>query len=165
MLAVEAVLIGLTFNRKKEDLIVAPFDGEMFSITKVNDPVFAQKMMGDGIALKSTKDKLTVCAPATGQLEVLFNTGHAFGIALESGVKVLVHIGLDTVNAQGEGFKVLNKKQGDFVKALDPIVEVDLVKLSKDYDTTVMVVVTEAAGKQITFKKPMHVALGDSLIQ
>ena len=72
---------------------------------------------------------------------------------------------MDTVNAQGDGFKVLNKKQGDFVKALDPIVEVDLAKLSKDYDTTVMVVVTEAAGKQITFKKPMYVALGDSLIQ
>lgn len=153
------------FNKKKENVIVAPFDGEMFSITEVKDPVFAQKMMGDGVALKSTKDKITVCAPASGQLEVLFNTGHAFGIALDNGVKVLVHIGLDTVNAKGGGFKILNKKQGDNVKALEPIVEVDLAKLAKDYDTTVMVVVTDAAGKLITFKNPMTVALGDSLIQ
>ncbi|MBR2546384.1 MAG: PTS glucose transporter subunit IIA, partial [Erysipelotrichaceae bacterium] len=96
-----------------DEAVVALADGKVFDIVEVADPVFSQKMMGDGVAFSFTGDKTVLCAPANGTLTVLFPTGHAFGITANNGVEILVHCGIDTVNANGDGFKLLGKKQGD----------------------------------------------------
>lgn len=107
---------------KKEGTLVAPVSGKTVDITTVPDAVFAEKMAGDGLAIDPTGD--TVVAPADGELTMLFGTKHAFGMTLDKGVQILVHIGLDTVSLNGEGFTAL-KNQGDMVKKGDPIVKID----------------------------------------
>ena len=131
--------------------IVAPADGNMFSIENVSDPMFAQKLLGDGVAFKYEGDSVVVCAPASGSLSAVFPTGHAFGVTTPEGVELLVHIGIDTVSANGEGFKILGKNQGDKVNAGDPVVEVDLKKLSEKFDMSTMLIITNDNGKKIDF--------------
>ena len=146
-----------------DNVIIAPADGEQIDISTVSDPVFAEKMMGDGIAFKFPEKKVTLCAPCNGTLAVLFPTGHAFGITMNNGVEVLVHIGIETVNAKGDGFKLANKKQGDSVKAGDPIVTADFEKLAKTYDCATMLIITDPKDQTITFKEPGAVKLGDQV--
>ncbi len=107
---------------KKDSAIVAPVTGKTINIKDVPDAVFAEKMAGDGLAIEPTGD--TFVAPADGELTMLFGTKHAFGMTLSKGVQILVHIGLDTVSLNGEGFTAL-KKQGDMVKKGEPIVKID----------------------------------------
>ena len=147
----------------EDDAIIAPADGELIDITTVSDPVFAQKMMGDGVAFAFPKEKVTICAPANGTLSVLFPTGHAFGVTMADGVEVLVHIGIETVNAKGDGFQLHAKKQGDAVRAGDPIVTADFAKLSEVYDTSTMLIVTDPKDRKIEFAKPGPVKLGDKV--
>ena len=151
-------------NASDED-IVAIADGEIIDIATVSDAVFAEQMMGKSTAFKYNKDKVVLCSPANGTLGVLFPTGHAYGILMNDGVELLVHCCVDTVNANGDGFKVLGKKQGDTVKAGDPIVEVDLKKLRATYDMSTMLIVTNANGKDISFISPQHVSKGMSVIR
>lgn len=163
------------FGKKKEDKqelpaltvsdneIVAIADGRLIDVTTVSDPVFAQKMMGESTAFQYDADKITLCAPANGTLSVLFPTGHAFGIQMKNGVELLVHCGIDTVNANGSGFRVLGKKQGDAVKAGDPIVEVNLKKLKATYDMSTMLIVTNANGETIQFIEPKQVTRGEAV--
>lgn len=167
----------LNFFKKKEektessvisvgdDVIVAPADGELIDVTTVSDPVFAQKMMGDSIAFKYTGDKVTVCSPANGIMSAAFPTGHAFGITMKNGVELLVHIGINTVETGGDGFKMLDKKQNDSVRAGDPIVEVDLKKLGQKYDMSTMLIIANANGQEITFREPCMVTKGEPVIQ
>ena len=131
------------------DKISSLGDGKLVPIESVSDAMFAEKMMGDSIAFKFTGNGVNVFSPVNGTLGVLFPTGHAFGIMTEDGVEVLVHIGVDTVNSKGAGFKILDKKQGDTVKAGDPIVSVDFDKLSKTYDMSTMLIITNANGKKV----------------
>lgn len=140
--------------------IVAIADGKLIDVHTVSDSVFAEEMMGKSTAFEYDKDKITICSPANGTLAVMFPTGHAFGVIMTNGVELLVHIGIDTVNANGDGFKVLGKKQGDPVKAGDPIVEVDLKKLRGNYDMPVMLIITNANDKQIEFIEPQNVTRG-----
>ena len=148
-----------------DDAIVALADGQLIDVTTVSDPMFAEKMMGDSVAFTYTGSKVTICSPANGILSAMFPTGHAFGVTMKNGVELLVHIGIDTVNAKGEGFSLLGKKQDDAVRAGDPIVEVDLKKLSKKYDMPVMLIVTNANDQTITFRSPCAVKRGESVIQ
>ena len=147
-----------------DSAIVAIADGEVIDITTVSDPVFAEQMMGKSTAFKYDK-KTVLCSPANGTLSVLFPTGHAFGIITNEGVELLVHCGVDTVNAKGNGFRILNKKQGDPVKAGDPIVEVDVPKLSNTYDMSTMLIITNANDKQLDFIDPQPVTRGQSVIK
>ena len=159
----EEVLPALE-NVSDED-IVAIADGNLIDIKTVPDPVFAEEMMGKSTAFKYDADKVTLCSPANGTLAVLFPTGHAYGILMNNGVELLVHCGVDTVNAKGDGFKLLGKKQGDAVKAGDPIVEVDVKKLSKTYDMSTMLIITNANGKEFDFVEPKAVNRGDKVIK
>lgn len=145
--------------------IVALADGQLINVTTVSDPMFAEKMMGDSVAFTYTDSKVTICSPANGTLSAMFPTGHAFGVTMKNGVELLVHIGIDTVNAKGDGFRVLGVKQDDTVRAGDPIVEVDLKKLSKKYDMPVMLIITNANDQTITFRSPCAVKRGESVIQ
>ena len=148
-----------------DDAIVALADGELVDVATVPDPVFAEKMMGDTIAFKYDGDKVILCAPANGTLTVLFPTGHAYGVTANNGVELLVHCGVDTVNANGDGFRLLKKKQGDPVNAGDPIVEVDLKKLSAKYDMSTMLIISNPNGKEISFIEPKEVKRGESVIK
>ncbi|MBR4456994.1 MAG: PTS glucose transporter subunit IIA [Solobacterium sp.] len=147
-----------------DEAIVAVADGEMIDVTTVPDPVFAEKMMGDSTAFRFDGEKVVLCAPANGTLSVLFPTGHAFGVTRSDGVELLVHCGVNTVEAGGDGFRLLNKKQGDTVKAGDPIVEANLKKLSAKYDMSTMLIITNPNGKEFHFLDPQPVTRGQSVI-
>lgn len=156
-------------SKKKENLapvtcapneLVAPADSNLIPIENVKDEVFSEKIMGDGIAFELSGNEAVICAPASGTLSTLFKTGHAFGIVTDEGVELLIHIGIDTVALNGDGFKVHDVKSGDKVKAGDPIITADLKKIREKYDTTTMLIVTEDNGKKITFAEPGEVKRG-----
>lgn len=127
---------------KKSFKLVAPVDGKVIPLSEVPDEVFAQKMAGDGVAIETTGD--TIKAPADGMLTMIFKTNHAFGLNLENGIEVLVHIGLDTVALEGEGFERL-AEEGKFVKAGEPIIKVDRKLITeKGYSLVTPVLITNA---------------------
>ena len=103
---------------KKAMILGAPAAGQLLDITQVNDPFFASKNLGDGVAV--IPQSQTVCAPCDGRLVMVFETRHAFGIRCGE-VEVLVHIGIDTVQMQGQGFTAL-KKVNDRVRRGEPII-------------------------------------------
>lgn len=101
---------------------VAPATGKSLPLSETPDPVFAQKMAGDGLAMLPEAD--VIVAPADGELTLVFNTKHAFAMTLDNGVELLVHIGIETVTLNGEGFEQL-AEAGTRVKAGDPIIKID----------------------------------------
>lgn len=143
-----------------DDAIVAIADGELIDVHTVSDAVFAQEMMGKSVAFRFDEGKIVLCSPANGTLGVLFPTGHAYGITMNNGMELLVHCGIDTVNAKGEGFRILDKKQGDPVKAGDPIIEVNIRKLSQKYDMSTMLIITNNNNKEYGFIEPQSVKRG-----
>lgn len=132
-------------NPDKEDLtadeyFVSPAKGKIIALEEVPDKTFSQKLLGDGFAIDITDGK--IIAPISGKLETVFPSGHAFGIKGANG-EVLLHIGIDTVSLNGEGFDV-KVKQGDFVKQGDILVNVDLDKIHQlGKSTLTMVLFTE----------------------
>jgi glucose-specific phosphotransferase system IIA component len=114
-------MFGL-FKAKKQ-IVVSPADGDIVDLSEVPDEVFSQKLAGDGIAL--TPHSNTFVAPVSGVVSKIFSTNHAFSIRTSSGLEVLVHIGLDTVELKGEGFKRL-VEEGTKVSVGKPIISADL---------------------------------------
>ena len=102
--------------------LVSAVSGKSIPLSEVPDEVFAQKMAGDGLAIDSTGN--TVVAPADGELTLVFKTKHAFALTLDNGIELLVHIGIETVGLNGEGFEQL-VEQGTKVKAGTPIIKFD----------------------------------------
>lgn len=134
----------LSFLKKSKSInICAPIEGIMKRIEEVKDPVFAQKMMGEGIAIEYQGGD--VYAPISGVLSIVFLPSmHAFGIRSDEGVELLVHVGLETVNLKGEGFTAL-KKQGDKVERGDKILLVDYALLkAKGVDLITPIVLTNS---------------------
>lgn len=134
---------------KKEIQIYSPVNGRTQTIESVNDPMFSQKMMGDGIAISPSEGKFY--AVESGVLSAFFPTMHAYGITSDNGVEILVHLGIDTVNANGNGFSSV-RKQGERVEKGDLIITVDIDKLKQTYDMTTMVVITNLNNKTISKK-------------
>ena len=147
-----------------DETIVAMADGKLIDVTSVNDPVFASKMMGESTAFTYEGNEVTLCAPANGTLSVIFPTGHAFGVTMKDGTELLVHCGINTVEAKGDGFKVL-KKQGQSVKAGEPVVKADLKKLKAKYDMPTMLIVTNCAGHPVTFIAPCEIKRGQKVTE
>jgi len=111
------------FNIFKKSLtVVAPISGKTVDLSKVPDPVFAQKMAGDGIAIDSTGD--IVVTPCDGIISLIMDSKHAFAITTNSGIELLVHVGLETVSLSGEGFEVLQSVNTK-VTAGTPILKLD----------------------------------------
>ncbi len=152
------------FQNVADSDIVAMADGKLIDVATVPDKVFASQMMGASIAFQYDQDYVTLCAPANGKLNVLFPTGHAFGIQMNNGTELLVHIGIDTVSANGNGFKVLNKKQGDSVKAGEEIIKVDLKTLREQYDMSTMLIITDPKDNKYQFIDPQMVEAGQKVI-
>ena len=111
-----------TKNKNVTFELVAPISGKLVDITEVPDPVFSQKMMGDGIAIQI--NEATVVAPCDGEVTLIPDSKHAFGMKNEQGMELLVHIGLETVALAGEGFKSL-VDQGAHVAKGTPIIQLN----------------------------------------
>jgi sugar PTS system EIIA component len=123
---------------KKEETIVAPLTGKIVSIEEVPDPTFSQKMMGDGIAIEPSEG--VVVSPVDGEIVQFFHTKHAIGIQSESGAEILIHVGLETVNMNGEGFEG-HVNVGDKVKAGDKLLSFDLDLIKEKAASTVTPIV------------------------
>ena len=120
--------------------------GDVLPITEVNDDVFSQKMMGDGYAVNPSTN--TVVSPVDGTIQSVFPTKHAIGIKTASGIEVLIHLGIDTVELKGEGFEIF-VEEGQEVIAGDKIAEMDLASIKKaGKETTIMVVFTNLTENQ-----------------
>lgn len=129
--------------------VLAPLPGTVIALQDVPDPVFARAMVGPGLAIEPAADaqQLTATAPVTGT--VVKAMPHAFVIAHESGTAVLVHVGIDTVNLEGEGFTV-TAATGAHVTAGDPVVECDVAFIrSRDLSACCPVVVLDVAAEQL----------------
>ncbi len=125
-----------------EETLYAPADGNVVAITEVSDPVFSQKMMGDGFAVQPTNG--TIYAPVAGTISSIFETKHAIGILTPGGAEVLVHMGLDTVELKGAPFEVL-VSEGDTVTPETKIAVMDLDAVTAaGKQTDVLTVITNA---------------------
>lgn len=110
-------------DKNNKEIIFAPLNGKVLSIEEVPDPVFSQKMMGDGLAIEPTDGK--VVSPVKGEIIQVFPTKHAIGIKTETGLEILIHIGLETVQMKGEGFTT-HVSEGSIVEVGSPLVTFDL---------------------------------------
>lgn len=127
------------FSKKKTSL-GSVGDGKVIDLSTVEDEAFASKAIGEGVAIELLGN--VVHSPIDGEVAVLFNTKHAFVIHTKDNLDILVHIGFDTVNLKGEGFKAL-VSQGDIIKRGDPIIKFDKEFInSKGLSTTTVVVIT-----------------------
>lgn len=108
--------------------IVAPLSGEIINIEDVPDVVFAEKIVGDGVAINPTGN--VIVAPADGLIGKIFETNHAFSIDSDDGIELFVHFGIDTVELKGLGFKRL-AQEGQKVKRGDAIIEFDLALIQE----------------------------------
>ena len=106
-----------------EGKIIAPISGTIMPLSQVPDEVFAQKMVGDGIAIEPNASGVML-APAAGRVEKIFDTNHAFSIVTPAGVEIFVHFGMDTVQLEGKGFERISE-EGAVVKAGDPLIKYD----------------------------------------
>ena len=116
-------LFGKGKEVDKNIQIYERLSGEYVKIDYIPDQVFAQKMIGEGFVINTTEG--TVVSPIEGNVDNVFPTKHAIGLKAENGLELLVHIGLDTVQLDGEGFEVL-VDSGDTVKVGDPIIKFDV---------------------------------------
>ena len=147
-----------------EGVIQTPIVGDVVPLSNVNDPVFSSGAMGQGIAVKPSQD--VVYAPADAEVTIVFPTGHAYGLRTANGAEILIHVGIDTVSMNGEGF---NHKvaQGDKVKAGEVLGTFDSAKIAAaGLDNTTMVIVTNTADfASVNPVASGSVAKGDAIIE
>ena len=122
-----------------EEEVFSPVNGTVVDLSVTPDPTFADKILGDGVAIRPSDGEFV--APVNGKVANLFPTKHAIGIESDAGVEYLIHIGLDTVTLDGEGFTA-HIKQGDRVKIGDPLVTVDLEYVANKANTITPFVIT-----------------------
>lgn len=114
---------------KKNNGIASPVSGKCVNLSEVPDNVFSSRMMGDGFAVIPSENEIV--APMDGEIVMIPTSKHAFGIKRNDGVEILVHVGLDTVHLQGEGFQAF-VKQGSKVKTGDTILSFDEAVMKKN---------------------------------
>lgn len=116
-------LFGKKEEAPKNVEIKSPLTGNLLTLDEVPDPVFSQKMMGDGVAVEPTDGK--VVSPIDGEVVQVFPTKHAIGLKAKNGAEILIHIGLETVSMEGNGFEA-HVSEGSKVSVGDPLVTFDL---------------------------------------
>ena len=148
----------------QNETLVTPIVGDVVALADVNDPVFSSGAMGQGIAVKPSQG--VVYAPADAEVSIAFPTGHAFGLKTTNGAEVLIHVGIDTVTMNGEGFEA-KVAQGDKVKAGDVLGTFDSNKIAAaGLDDTTMVIVTNTADyASVAPVATGSVAKGDAVIE
>ncbi|MBS4803466.1 MAG: PTS glucose transporter subunit IIA [Clostridium sp.] len=147
----------------KANTLVAPVSGKAMPLSEVPDPVFAEKLAGDGAAIMAEGN--TIVAPADGEVTLIFKTKHAFAMTLENGLEILVHIGLETVSLDGEGFEQL-VEQGTKVKAGTPLIKINReFILSKGLSLATPVLITNVdATKSISAVETGNVVAGETAL-
>ncbi|HEW7655309.1 TPA: PTS glucose transporter subunit IIA [Streptococcus pneumoniae] len=148
----------------QNETLVTPIVGDVVALADVNDPVFSSGAMGQGIAVKPSQG--VVYAPADAEVSIAFPTGHAFGLKTRNGAEVLIHVGIDTVSMNGDGFEA-KVSQGNKVKAGDVLGTFDSNKIAAaGLDDTTMVIVTNTADyASVAPVATGSVAKGDAVIE
>ena len=151
-------------NSLQDETILAPVAGEVVALADVNDPVFSSGAMGQGLAIKPSEG--VVYAPADAEVTIAFATGHAFGLKTSNGAEILIHVGIDTVSMNGEGFNH-TVAQGDKVKAGDVLGTFDSAKIAAAglEDTTMVIVTNTADYASVTPVGQGIVSKGDAVIE
>lgn len=144
------------FNKQKG--LLAPVSGQCISLKDVKDKVFSRLMLGDGIAIEPSE--CTVVAPADGTVEVVMNeTEHTVGLKVRNDVEVLIHVGVNTSNLKGKGFKCL-VKVGDKVKAGMPLIEFDKKIIEESgYKSTIIFIISDNHDQAINFKNETDIVI------
>ena len=144
-------------------MLGAPAAGRAVSIKEVNDPTFAEEILGKGVAVIPSEGK--IYAPADGEIGMVFDTLHAVSLTTEYGAEVLIHVGLDTVKMKGEGFEG-HVKAGDKVKKGDLLLTVDLEKVkAAGYDIiTPMLICNTGDYASVEAMADKQVAAGDDVL-
>ncbi|MBO8720250.1 PTS transporter subunit IIABC [Staphylococcus aureus] len=146
-------------------IVHAPLTGEVTPLSEVPDQVFSEKMMGDGIAIKPSQGE--VRAPFNGKIQMIFPTKHAIGLVSDSGLELLIHIGLDTVKLNGEGF-TLHVEEGQEVKQGDLLINFDLDYIRNHAKSDITpIIVTQGSITNLDFKQGEHgnISFGDQLFE
>ena len=151
-------------NSLQDETILAPVAGEVVALADVNDPVFSSGAMGQGLAIKPSEG--VVYAPADAEVTIAFATGHAYGLKTSNGAEILIHVGIDTVSMNGEGFNH-TVAQGDKVKAGDVLGTFDSAKIAAAglEDTTMVIVTNTADYASVTPVGQGTVSKGDAVIE
>lgn len=154
--------VDLYGKQNKNEVLefVSPVEGKVMELSEVEDKVFSQGSMGNGFAVELTSG--TVRAPFSGEVTVVFPTGHAIGMKRADGLEVLIHIGMDTVELNGKGFS-LKVKQGDYVSAGDVLVEVDLDYIKSEGKSLVSPVVFPN-GQAVSLKVQGNIKTGQDVV-
>ena len=154
------------FKAKKSGIVLgAHVEGDAVALSEVSDPTFGEEIMGKGVAVKPTGNR--VVSPCDAVVDMMFDTGHAVNLKSDEGaLEILIHIGLETVSLKGEGFKCL-KKDGDKVKKGEALIEFDREFLqSKGFDTIVpMVICNTDDYESVTALTGKSVAEGDDVLE
>ena len=139
-------------------------DGRVMPIEEAPDDVFSQKIMGDGVAIEPSNTVVT--APADCDVSVVMvDTGHACGLTLPNGVELLIHVGVDTVDMGGDGFRLL-VNEGDHVKAGQKLIEFDPAKIKAAGHpcTTMLIVTSEGSAANLKLHSGMEAKAGETTV-
>ncbi len=135
--------------------------GKVVCLEDVSDPVFSEKMAGDGVGI--IPDSSIICSPVDGVVSMLFPTKHAIGIHCQDNTDILIHIGIDTVELEGKPF-IAKVKKGDRVKIEDPLIRVDFKAIQNaGYDITTLLLVVNK--KVEIIKKSGYVETGEYILE
>ena len=157
-------MFNLFKKKEKKHVVGSPAKGKAVSLKEVNDPTFAEEMLGKGAAVIPEEGK--IYAPADGEIGMVFDTLHAISLTTDFGAELLIHVGLDTVKMKGDGFTG-HVKAGDHVKKGDLLLEVNLEKVkAAGYDTITPVLVCNTQDyASVEGIESAHVNAGDDLIE
>lgn len=156
-------MLSFIKRNKKKDVFTAFTKGKTIAIEKVGDPVFATKMMGDGMAILPKTNE--ICAPCDAEVILLMqNTKHAVGLRDKNGIEILLHVGLDTVDLHGKGF-TYHVQEGQRVKQGDLLITFDkqILKEHGYSDVTIMVITDSQQKNMEFFDGDLQVELGDTI--
>lgn len=156
--------LPLTEDGKKQFPIYSPLKGKILELSKVSDQTFSTGCMGDGIAIIPSEGKLF--SPVRGKVLSIFPTKHAICIQSDEGIEILIHVGIDTVMLQGNGFKILTNS-GDTIDVGAPLLEFDLNLIkSSDYKTTTLVIITNSSEySEVIYSKEDNIDVSDLLLK
>lgn len=158
------IMFKKLLGKNQEENLYAPVSGKAVPLEEVPDPVFNQKMMGEGIAIMPAEGEIV--APFDGEVIQIPDTKHAIGLVDKKGTEVLIHIGLETVELNGEGFTT-KVQTGDHVSLGQSLMEIDLAYLrenAKDMITPIVIPNSTASGKSYQLTDDKEVRAGETVL-
>lgn len=150
-------------SKNKKMNICSPVTGKTISLDNVNDPIFSQRLMGDGIAF-TFDDSDTLSAPCDGKVIAIPPTKHAIGIKASNGAEILIHVGFETCKLNGKGFEPL-VKEGDKIKMNQPILKIDLQFMKeKEIDLITPMILTNSNDYELSISPLGNANQGTSVV-